>query len=326
MRTLRFSLMILLAWPGVAQQPPCTQAIPVNVILPDAALIRKLSPEAFAARNKRGPVQIQSLADDSGPRRIVFVAEIAKSMPAAARQIEASVISAVMANGRAQDSFAFLTARGPQVKLEFGTPRPSLLAAAQELRNPPNGKAAPGGILDAIVEATMWFQQPQPGDSIFLMTMGLENPSNTSFYKARDAVVSARIRLFGYLLGGYIPTNYDWSGAWFAYRSDGLYLAPDNGYSRNVETIFALAQGSGGVIAQENTASESRQYKLSDERVRRLERQAVRLYGGVTEFYTLQLASMDAQTVIELAGPVRQKFPRAGVIFPRAAPDCGQAR
>jgi hypothetical protein len=65
-----------------AEDTNCLREIPVNVVLPDAAI---------------------------GPRRIVFVVETAKSNSAAVRRIEAAVVAEIVASARPQDSFALLT-------------------------------------------------------------------------------------------------------------------------------------------------------------------------------------------------------------------------
>jgi len=66
-----------------AEDPNCLREIPVNVVLPDAAIVRKLRPEQFIANIKNEPAAIASVIPDNGPRRIVFLVETPGMIPRA---------------------------------------------------------------------------------------------------------------------------------------------------------------------------------------------------------------------------------------------------
>src|SRR5437867_4290981 len=66
---------------SLAQQPPCQTDIPVSVVLANGGIVRGLNADAFVARSKDGPT-IQSVTADSGPRRILFLVETDKRIPA----------------------------------------------------------------------------------------------------------------------------------------------------------------------------------------------------------------------------------------------------
>ena len=66
-----------------AEDPNCLREIPVNVVLPDAVIVRKLRPEQFIANIKSEPAPIASVIPDNGPRRIVFVVETPGMIPRA---------------------------------------------------------------------------------------------------------------------------------------------------------------------------------------------------------------------------------------------------
>jgi hypothetical protein len=103
-----------------AKDTNCLREIPVNVVLPDAAIVRKLRPEQFTANIKNQPAPIAWVIPDNSPRRIVFVVETAKSNSQAVRRIQAAIVAEIVASARPQDSFALLTAHGARREVRFG--------------------------------------------------------------------------------------------------------------------------------------------------------------------------------------------------------------
>jgi hypothetical protein len=95
-----------------AEDTNCLREIPVNIVLPDAAIVRKLRLEQFLANIKNQPAPIASVIPDNSPRRIVFVVETAKSNSEAVRRIEAAIVGEIVASARPQNSFELLTAHG----------------------------------------------------------------------------------------------------------------------------------------------------------------------------------------------------------------------
>jgi len=288
---------------------------PGSCLPPDCASVANLSAEGFVARDKNGPVRVRSATYDRGPRRIVFVVENAKKMPVAARKIEAAVISHILAKARPQDSFALLTARGPGLALRFGSSRDAIRAAAEQLGNPPQGEPGGEGVLDAVLEATTWFQQPQPGDSIIVMALRLEGKHNASFSDLRAAVTAGRIRVFGFQLGEY---SYEDLGRGRTFES---WDVQDFGRSVLFDWIRALAEATGGALVLENT-EEGKQYKLTDDRLKELQVGGEMIYRRVVECYILQLDSIGPHLVIGLAPPVLEQLPWASVVYPKSLPPC----
>lgn len=286
---------------------------PGSCLPPDCASVANLSAEGFVARDKNGPVRVRSATYDRGPRRIVFVVENAKKMPVAARKIEAAVISHILAKARPQDSFALLTARGPGLALRFGSSRDAIRAAAEQLGNPPQGEPGGEGVLDAVLEATTWFQQPQPGDSIIVMALRLEGKHNASFSDLRAAVTAGRIRVFGFQLGEY---SYEDLGRGRTFES---WDVQDFGRSVLFDWIRALAEATGGALVLENT-EEGKQYKLTDDRLKGLQVGGEMIYKAITEFYLLQLERTGPHVVIALAPPVLEQLPWASVVYPKSLP------
>ncbi|MBZ5543683.1 MAG: hypothetical protein LAO07_08390 [Acidobacteriia bacterium] len=342
-------LLLSVCHPGLAQQPACT--VPATVVAPDLSPAQKasldamdwqpplpslkyqwldfitpllesvpvtnLSADAFVARDKKGPIRVLSATYDRGPRRVILVAENGKKMPAAARKIEAAVISDVLSKARTEDSFALLTARGPRVDLHFGSSREAIRAAAEQLENPPRGKPGKGGVLDAVLEATTWFQPPRAGDSIFVLALHAESKHRASFSEVRATLAVGHIRVFACELGQISQPN----------PEDLQHTSFDGGYSSttyipvgNVDHLVALSNGSGGLTVGEDT--EKRNYTLSDGRLKRLQYEAEIMYKAVTEHYLVGLDSASPNLSIRLASSVLSGTPWATVSYPTYLPPC----
>lgn len=311
--------LLLVCTNGSAEQPPCDTEVPLNVVLPDATLVRGLKGENFVARTKHESVRIESLTTDSGRRRILFVVETGKHVPDTARAVGATVLSHVLSIARTQDSFALLTARGPRREIRFGSGREALNAAVEEFKSAPRGKNQEGGVLDALLEASEWFREVKPGDAIFVMTMGIESAHRAGYSKVRSALADRRIRLFGFQLGQMIAGSYQTEfslGLWGQYSLQ-------SSVSPNQENVFALGFESGGFVCYENTAGgPQRQYKLTDERLEIVKVLGRQMYKAATNYYSLRAELPRRDYVIELADPMKQNLPQAVVTYPRYLPDC----
>ena len=281
-----------------------------------------LPPEAFVARDKTGPIRVVSATYDRGPRRIVFVAENARKVPAAARKIEAAVITRILSKARSQDSFAFIAARGPRVELPFGSSREVIRAAAEELESPAPGRPAREGALDAILEATTWFQPAQTGDSILVMTMGLERKHKASFSKVRAAVAAGGIRVFAVQLGLSQIKSLS-----YGLRGAVPYGVPDSDLSSagfGLNTFFRqtgqLSDLSGGTWVVEDT--EGKTYQLTDEHLNGLMHIAERMYETIVGHYILQLDATGLQVSITLAPSALERLPWVLLRYPEYPPKC----
>lgn len=312
---------LLIVWisTSLAQLPPCTVDIPVNVILPDGALIRQLRVGGFVVRSKKETLPIQLLTNDIGPRRILFVVETGKNIPMPARRIETSVISEILVKARPEDSFALLTTRGTRKEVGFHSNQEELKAILGELEIMPHGKDREDGVLDRLLEATDLFNQPQPGDSIVLMTMGIESAHRTSYSKVQAALAAGRIRLFGFQLGQIIGGYYE-TGVSLGQNGQ---LLPTASIAPNRENLFALSQESGGIVFLENTQGAPwREYKVTDETIMKVQRSAIQIYKAVMEYYRLQFQSPSRNFIVDLADPIRSQIPKARVMFPTHILDC----
>ena len=109
---LSFGLLFLAVSAG-GQTQPCELDIPLNIVMPDLALVRNMHQDGFIAHRGSEVLPIRSVNEDTASRRIVVVVENGKNVNPGARKVEVSILGAIVKNARAEDSFALLTAIGP---------------------------------------------------------------------------------------------------------------------------------------------------------------------------------------------------------------------
>lgn len=276
---------------------------------------RDMPPEAFVVREGRHHVPVLSVRLDSGPRRVVFIAENGKEMTAAARKIEAAVITRILSKARAEDSFALLTARGPRVAHHLGSRREVIEAAAQELDGPVQGQSNGEGVLDALLEATSWLHPARLGDSILLVARRLEGPHKASLSQVRSALRGGRIRLFGFQLG---PKALPGVGDVLASS-----VAKSSTSEELTEGMFPLSSGTGGAAICEDT--EGYRNGLRGARLQQLRDIAGQMYNAITEYYLLELSSVTPHLSISVAPEFQKRLlVPMDVLYPRHLPPCAR--
>jgi hypothetical protein len=279
--------------------------------------LKNLPPGAFIAGDKTHPLQTRSFAINQDPRRIILVVENDKRVTPAARTIEGAVVSDILSKARAEDSFALLTAGGPRLALGFSSSQEALGAAAKQLAAPPQGKwEKRGGVLDALLEATTWFQPARATDSIFLFAMNLEGKHGVSLARVRATVISGHIRIFGFELGEVsqpdLVAEFPHPGALFSMPEIGL---------GNVDHFFALSSESGGEVIPENTLG-GKTYQLNAGRLNALQGAAQVLYRFIAECFLVQLEPSSARPVVGLKQEVLLQHPWVRLSFPQDVPAC----
>lgn len=265
-----------------------------------------LPADAFVARSGKLPVRIESGTTNSGPRRVVFVVEDGKRVTAGARKVESAVISYILSAARPEDSFALLTACGPRIELPFGSSREAIQQAAKRLAQRPTGIPARGGVLDAVLEAVRLFRRPQPGDSIFLITMRVQGRNRATFSQVRSALLANEIRVFALQVG------------WYRLLIENPSGTAGEGVSYFVKS-FALSGISGGMAAVRWSWG-----GFDALEIRGFERQAGSMYKAICKYYALQLDRRGKRLVVGLAPAVRNRYPLARVLYPRHAPSCSR--
>jgi len=322
-------LMVLAAGVTRAQPAPCTVA--VNVLAPDRSSLPKygmwsaaswrpvlfgdgddwtapwgcpvhdLAAGAFVARDKRDFIPIESVETDRGPRRFVFVVENGRLVTLAQRQVEAESVKAILSKARPEDSFGLLTAGGPRVALPLGSNRDTILVAAERWSQAKASSTRGEEVTDALVEATMWFEPHQSGDSIFLLDRIPNSAGNRrEDSRLQTALASRQVRLFTLGLDIMI---------WGCGESDCVE-----------SPLIELSDRSGGDWEPMGPLPRKRQAKDASLRAARVD--AERLYDVASQFYVLRLRRTSPETMVGLSLQELYRLPYATVTYPRPLPLC----
>jgi hypothetical protein len=304
---------------AAGQNQPCEIEVPVNIVMPNLGLARNVSPDGFVARHGSDVLDIRSITEDTASRRIVLVVENGRNINPAARKVEASVLRALVTNARAEDSFAFLTAHGPRKELPFGTPRDVLLSSIEELSSPAKGKDQGKSAFDAVLDAAGWLQPSEPGDSVIFLTMGPEESAGTELGRVGKTLTAAGIRLFGFQLGRLYLGNYSVGIAPNVHGG----VVPTASIVPNAETMFTLADKTGGFFLGENTeGGPQKSYQLTDGRLQQLNKLAGQLYKGIVDYYRVRIVAAPDGFALDLTDSLRQGLPNAHLVYPRKVPGC----
>ncbi len=303
-----------------AEDRTCATDIPVNVVLRDASLIRNIERDQFIVNGGHGGLPIASLATDTAPRRIALVVEIDPRVPESARRIEVSLLSYVLSKSRPEDSFALLTTNGPLKEVRFGAARDELQASISQLWTSREGKNQWNQPLDGVLEVTNWFQQPQRGDSVIVVTMGIENRGGASYRKVLDTLAAKRIRLFGVQLGPVIGGFYS-TGV--APRAGEFPITAR--IDPNRESLQDLCDETGGFSVLEDTAGDpGKTYKLNDDRLSHIVKLGGQLYKAIDQYYVLHVMLPPRGWSVDLSSSLHDQLPQALVIFPKKLDPCSQ--
>jgi len=294
-----------------------------NVILPDGRLVRGLQRDHLVALAKKDRLKIESITQDAGPRRVLFVLDTGRDLPREARKSEVEVASYILAQAPEETSFALITARGISMEVRFGEPRERLVAAIRQLPESPGSGSSERGGLDALSEGMEWFEKPQPGDAIVAMIFEIENNKHTKYSTVAGALADRHIRLFSFLLGPLM------AGTAYFNSIGGAPGRPTMNapFVANEENLSALTWNSGGYLVVENAKSGWREYKLTDEHLEVLRHEGWQMYGAVAEFYRVLLvpparSGHHEGWSLELAESTRKRVPQAKVLYPRELPAC----
>jgi hypothetical protein len=269
----------------------------------DWELLQTLPAGAFVARDGSGSIRIQAVTTDRSPRRVIFVIENGKRVNAGARKLESEALSYILSKARSEDSFGLLTARGARMELPLGSSLDTLRAASEQIAAPSQATSAKG-VLDAVLEASTWFQPPRPGDSIFLMAVRVEGGNRAGFSKVQAGLGAGGIRAFGLMLSSYYGVESEDT------RTSFVWYYPKT---------FALTGSSGGLAVQEPVWQPS---DLTTKRLEEVQGEAEMIYSAITEYYLLELDSVGHDMVIDLAPQIRNQRPLAKVLYPRRLSPC----
>lgn len=291
----------------------------------DGRLLRNLKTDQFTAEFKHGPSpKILSATEDSGPRRILLVLETGSRVPTKILSVEASVVSDVLSEARAQDSFALLTARGPKKELRFGVPREAVLEATKDLIS--QNQAAPGvGVLDTLLEGTSWFSEPKPGDSVLLLTLGFDSEHKADYREVQRELASRQVRLFSIqfapgVMGTVGGTKITRSGGVTWVQPEILDFTSVPLATANGQTVGVMSWTSGGYALEENMLGDPQHdYEITAKDVEAVKTAASRMQSAIEQYYHVYLDRPGKELSFGLALDVQKKVPGAQAIYPRQA-------
>lgn len=330
-RFFLLTLLSLIAAPSSpAQQPDCTTVdVPIGVMKPSGEAIEGLTANDFAAQIKKRAVSIQSIASDSGPRRILLVIDASHRLSSEARKAQVEFVSDVVLNAQPGDSMALIVARGPVHEVKFGADRAALLQAikdsAQETKDPEKL-----GVLDAVAAGINWFGEPQLGDSIVVVAIDLEGNHSTNYKSVVKMLEEHHVRLFGMALGHLLLTNQvigtqqtDREG--FGYREPGIPI-----YNADADAdFFPLSVNSGGYIVQEDTKRTNQDFKVNEAKKKELEKTATMMLALIDRFYTVRVAAAGLSHAepwtLGIAPNKLQSLPGAHVLYPHELSACSSS-
>jgi hypothetical protein len=307
-----------------AQSNSCTVSLPVALVDHRGNLLGGATAKDLTVQWHKQTLPIESLTYNTAPRRLLFVADTGRHLPAEVRKMEYALMSYLLHEARPGDTFALLTARGTSRQIHFDDGKDSVSKAVQDLSSDGKEEKKAGPMLDTILEGLTWFGTPQPGDAILLMTdqlvpydtdsqfrggyaidvRPLNEKSKTTFKKLTESLAAHRTRVFGV-------------------QFSGILLDP-NTYQAGDENLLGLSIGSGGYVVVD-AMTPFGGYQLTSARIDDLQKKVYQLSGAIAEFYLVQLkAPADAdrqQWKIELASDLRKN---TYALYPRWFRSCGE--
>jgi hypothetical protein len=297
-----------------------TLEVPANALLGDGKVLRGLHREDFSARGKRNRIDIESVQYDAAPRRILLIADNGPGPNADARKAQVQVLGHILSEGRPEDSFAFVSARGSRAEAPFSEPREKVEQALENALSSPAGGGNGDGFLDAVMHGISLFKDPHQGDAIIAMTSEFEKSRSASYQGVADALTLGHIRIFGFMLGPVMQ------GAYFTTIGPGAGTV----FVPNAQNFGALTWNSGGYMLQEQTEMPWKEYKLSADHSAELQTRGWRIYSAIAEFYRLQVRlpgslNQRSEWTLELSSAIQKRAPTAETIYPRLLPACDAA-
>src|SRR5262249_5221342 len=301
---------------GKQKQSSCIISIPMNVIVHDGRLIRDLTADQFTTETRHQRAKILRMRDDSRPRRILLLVDTGSGVPQKIRNVEASVITDMLAEARPEDSFALRTVGPSEKRIGFGEARNEILSVANELRRHTSNPGRIEDTLDALLDAATWFREPFPGDAIFMMTLGFGGEHKVAYRAVEKELATRHVRLFSLqfapvVVGGYTP---------------GLVQLTPRGYDMlasptaflNREDVGNMSWNSGGYMVAENILGDAQHdFEVSAEKLEEMKIAASRIQSAITDMYRVDMEVSPGQLKLSLAPDVQKRVPNATPIYPR---------
>jgi len=307
-----------------AENNSCSVSLPVALVDHKGNLLGGATAKDLTFELRKQTLPIESFTYDTGARRILFIADTGRHLPAEVRKMEYALMTHVLNTARTGDTFALLTARGALRQVRFEDGKDAVSKAVQELSSDAKEEKKAGAMLDTIAEGLDWFGAPKPGDAILLMSdqlvpydttsqfrggyavdvRPLNENSKTTFKRLAQLVAAHRTRVFGVQFGG-------------------VLLDPAT-YQPGDENLLGLAIGSGGYVVVD-AMTPFGGYQLTSARIDDLQKKVYQLTGAIAEFYSVTVkapaGTEKQQLKMELASDLRKS---TYALYPRWVGACGQ--
>jgi hypothetical protein len=200
---------LLLAVSAQAQDDSCLRrTIPISVIkkTKTGSPTTGLVPGDLHAVFQGKPVQVLSVTQDVGPRRIIILLDASDSMLGTEREakwhLALSAATKVVTISPEQEKVSLLMFTDKvEGAPDFGESRDSILRRLQEVA--PGRKALPKGlrrtaVWDAVLAGALALGPSAFGDAIYLITDGGDNASREKHSLVERKLLESGIRLFGF--------------------------------------------------------------------------------------------------------------------------------
>jgi hypothetical protein len=321
-------LLINLSGIATAQQACKTVELPIGVISITGDVFRGLAAEDFDAHIQKKPVGLKSLTYDDGPRRIVIVLDASRNLSTDAHKAEATLVEALLAAARPQDTFALLPARAPGREVDFTTDRRAIAAAMGDN----GGKQGKGpGVLDAVMAGIERFGAPQSGDAIVVIAYELEGNHKANAKTVAKALQEHHVRMFGLALGPVATRNILAGGTMTSTTSQGLARTElgigDFTYNTGDENFFPLTVNSGGLVLGVMNMDSRHSYEMSNARfAQEVQQTAQSVAKMIDAFYRMQVdpppLSHAEDWSLDINDSIKKHSQPMFVLYPHALGPC----
>jgi hypothetical protein len=167
------------------------------------SFIPGLDASVFRAELDHQALKIISSSRQDGSSRLIVLMDVSGSMTQTEKwRVSSAVANELVSEAPADEQIGFaMFADDIREQVPFTSERNVVIGKVRQLpklsQTERRGKSA---ILDSIVKAVDWFQKPQPGDAIYVITDGEDNASRTSLRQARRIMMARGVRLFLFLM------------------------------------------------------------------------------------------------------------------------------
>ena len=323
-------LFIALSSVSFSQQTACkSMEIPVGVISARGDVFRGLSKEDFFCHLQNKPVSIKTVTFDDGPRRVLIVVDTQKKLSADTHKAEAELIKELLANGRPEDTFALMAARGPGQDVKFTADHDVITQGFNQAGDGKRGKDP--GVLDTVMVGIEWFGPPQLGDAIVVIAADLEGNRKANAKLVTKALETNHIRMFGLALGPVQTRSSVAGGTMTSTVSQGLaYTEPGVGdfvYNTGDGNFFPLTLNSGGLVLGVMNGDTQRSYKMEDPRLAQEVRQKARSVSKmISGYYRVQVEppslSHPEDWSLQINGEIQKTSQPMFVLYPHELGPC----